>query len=122
MNLFVVEIEPREKSIKKVEFNKESLGLKDMYSSLECDMVERVPLKISYNDSLYVYSEVDLWVDEEGGINGASDKIGFFNIGEYQFVGKGLICGIDVEEGESVPFIEDEADFIVNELKPKITF
>jgi hypothetical protein len=112
MNLFVVEIEPREKSIKKVEFNKESLGLKDMYSSLECDMVERVSLN----------SEVDLWIDEEGGINGASDKIGFFNIGEYQFVGKGLICGIDVEEGESVPFIEDEADFIVNELKPKITF
>lgn len=112
MNLFVVEIEPREKSIKKVEFNKESLGLKDMYSSLECEMVERVSLN----------SEVDLWIDEEGGINGASDKIGFFNIGEYQFVGKGLICGIDVEEGESVPFIEDEADFIVNELKPKITF
>lgn len=107
MNLFIVEIDPREKSIEKVEFNKESLGLKDMYSSLECDMVERVSLN----------SEVDLWIDEEGAINGASDRIGFFNIGEHQFVGKGLICGIDIEEGESVPLDEDEADFIVDELK-----
>ena len=112
MNLFVVEIDPREKSIKKVEFTNESVGLKDMYSSLECDMVERVSLN----------SNADLWVDEEGGINGASDRIGLFNLGEHQFCGKGLICGINFEEGESIPFVEDEADFIVKELKSITNF
>jgi len=112
MDLFIVEIDPREKSIKKVKFNKESVGLKDMYSSLECDMVERVALN----------PHVDLWVDEEGTINGASDRIGFFNIGEYQFVGKGLICGLNTEDGDSISIVEDEADFIIDELKPKINF
>lgn len=112
MNLFIVEIDPREKSIKKVEFTKESVGLKDMYSSLECDMVERVALN----------NTTDLWIDEEGAINGASDRIGFFDIGEHQFVGKGLICGLDYEEGESVPLDEDEADFIVNQLTTKLNF
>jgi hypothetical protein len=103
--MFVVEIDPRKKSIERVEFNEESIRLKDMYSSLECDMVERVALN----------ENIDLWIDEEGVLNNASERIGYFNLGEYQFVGKGLICGLD-EEGESVPLSSEDAEFILDNL------
>ena len=103
--MFLVEIDPREMSIKKVEFNKESVELGDMYSTLECGMVERVALNNVF----------DLWIDEEGMLNNAIERIGSFNIGEYQFVGKGLICGYD-DEGNSVPLKEDFADYLVDEL------
>ena len=102
---FVVEIDPREKSIIKVLYNTESVSLGDMYSSLECDMVERVSLG----------GNLDLWIDEEGQLNGAADRIGMFNIGEWQFVGKGLICAF-TEDGDTTPFNEETADFIVNNL------
>lgn len=103
--MFVVEIDPREKSIKKVEFNSDVVGLNNLYDSLECDMVERVSL----------HKGIDLWIDEEGRLNGSDDRIGVFNIGEWQFVGKGLICGYDME-GESLPFNEVTADFLVENL------
>lgn len=103
---FIVEIDPREKSVKKVEFSNEVVGLEDLYASLECDMVER----ISINE------ELDLWIDEEGRLNGADDRIGMFNIGEYQFVGKGLICMFDFEEGESLPMSEELSNFLLENL------
>lgn len=109
MSLFIVEIDPREKSIKKVEFNNESVELSDLYSSLECDMVERVSLN----------SNTDLWLDEEGGLNNSSERIGFFNIGEYQFIGKGMICNF-TEDGDSVPMVEEYADFVIENLN--VTF
>lgn len=104
--MFVVEIDPREKSIKKVEFNDDVVRLSDMYSTLECDMVERISLN----------RNTDLWIDEEGMLNNAEGRIGFFTLGnDYQLVGKGMICGV-TPDGESVPFDEEKADFIVNEL------
>jgi hypothetical protein len=102
---FVVEIDPREKSISKVLYNTESVSLSDMYSSLECDMVERVSIG----------ADLDLWIDEEGQLNGAADRIGIFNIGEWQFVGKGLICAF-TDVGDTIPFSEETADFIVDNL------
>lgn len=102
---YVVEIDPLKKSIEKVVFNDNTLELDDLYGSLDCTMVERVPLN----------SQLDLWVDEEGGINGASERIGYFNIGEYQFIGKGLICSVN-EDGETIPLNEDLADAIVETI------
>lgn len=102
-NSFLVEIDPREKTIKKIEFNEETIGLEDLYAHLDCTMVERVSL----------YGEIDLWIDEEGMLNNSADRIGYFNIGEYQFVGKGLICMSD-EEGDSVPLREDIADYVLD--------
>jgi hypothetical protein len=102
---FVVEIDPREKSIKKALYNDESVSLNDMYASLECDMVERVTLG----------GDLDLWIDEEGQLNGASDRIGIFNVGEWQFAGKGLICAF-TDVGDTIPFSEETADFIIDNL------
>lgn len=106
MSLFVVEIDPREKSIKKVEFAGESVELGDMYSSLECEMVERLSLN----------GELDLWIDEEGMLNGAGDRIGAFTLGSSQFVGKGLICGVTIE-GDSTPIDDETAEFVLDNLK-----
>jgi len=108
MKKFILEIDPRTKSISKVEFNEEFVGLETLYKSLECDYVDRVVL----NDTL------DLWVDDEGLINNASERIGYFNVGDneaYQFVGKGLICGY-TQEGENIPIEEDEADWVIKNL------
>ena len=108
-NLFVVEIDPREKSIKKVEFNEDTLGLEDLYASLDCTMVERVGL----------YGDIDLWIDEEGMLNDASERIGYFNIGEYQFVGKGLICLSD-DVGETIPMTEELADYVLDNFNIQV--
>lgn len=102
---YIVEIDPLKKSIEKVVFNDDTLELDDLYGSLDCTMVERVSLN----------SQLDLWVDEEGGINGASERIGYFNIGEYQFIGKGLICSVS-KDGETIPLNEDLADAIVETI------
>lgn len=102
-NLFLVEIDPRQESIKKVEFDSKEVELEDLYAHLECTMVERVGL----------YGDIDLWVDEEGTINDAFGRIGSFNIGEYQFVGKGLIC-LSTSNGESVPLPDELANYVVS--------
>ena len=106
MSLFVVEIDPREKSINKVEFAGESVGLGDMYSSLECEMVERLSLN----------GELDLWIDEEGMMNGAGDRIGSFTLGSIKLLGKGLICGVTTQ-GDSVPMDDETAEFVLDNLK-----
>lgn len=111
--MFVVEIDPREKSINMVEFKGESVGLSDMYGSLECDIVERLALS----------GDFDLWIDEEGQLNGASDRIGEFVIGDersesYQFVGKGLICSSN-DDGDSIPFPKEIAQYILDNLTIK---
>ena len=105
MSNYIVEIDPLKKSIEKVSFADNTLDLDDLYGSLDCTMVERVSLN----------SELDLWVDEEGGINGASERIGYFNIGEYQFIGKGLICSVSAD-GETIPLNEKLADAIVETI------
>jgi len=105
---YVVEIDPREKSIKKVLYNTESVELNDMYASLECDMIERVALN----------SDLDLWIDEEGQLNNASERIGLFNIGEWQFIGKGLICAF-TDEGDTIPFDKETADYVIDNLMIK---
>jgi len=105
MKQFIIEIDPRTKSISKVEFSNEIVDLQDLYTSLECDIVERIVL----NDSL------DLWIDEEGLLGDAAERIGHFNLGEYQFVGKGLICGY-TQDGDNIPIEEDEADWVIKNL------
>lgn len=107
MEKFLVVIDPLTKSIEKVPFADNVVQLDDMYSSLECDMVERIRLN----------SFIDLWIDEEGMINGAADRVGFFNLSENQFVGKGMICGFSFEEGDSVPMSEEVADFVIENIE-----
>lgn len=106
MSLFIVEIDPRKKSINKLDFAGESVGLGDMYSSLECEMVERLSLN----------GELDLWIDEEGMLNGAEDRIGSFTIGGNKFVGKGLVCGVTTD-GDSTPITDEVAEFVLDNLK-----
>lgn len=100
-------IDPRDESVKKVEMPNDTISLDDMLTQLECEYVDRVPLATD--------SHVDLWVDDEGLVNGATDRIGYFNVGTWQFAGKGLICSFN-ESGESLPLTNEIADRIINLL------
>jgi hypothetical protein len=66
-------------------------------------MVER--MVVGFADD---YS-IDLWIDEEGLLNGAHERIGQFYIGDTPIYGRGLIVFSDTE-GESRPFESDNED------------
>ena len=97
-------IDPSSESLNKVEAP-EVIELDDMLSNLECEMVERIPIA----------NGVDLWLDEEGQLNNASERVGHFNLGTWQFVGKGLICLYNLE-GDSLAMNEATADEIISIL------
>ena len=105
-NLFMIEIDPRDESMNKVSLESGKVGLESLYSSLECSMVERIAMN----------GDLDLWIDEEGRLNQAQDRIGTFSIDGQEFVGKGLICGVS-DDGESIGIDEEFADFIIDNLQ-----
>lgn len=94
------------------EFKDSELG-EDMYSVIECDYVELSKLT----------DELDLWVDEEGFINGATQRVGVFQVqdadgerlGQPMYAGKGLILTTD-NEGCIIGLTKERAEAIVSSL------
>lgn len=95
------------------EFSKKDVGLDDMYSAIDCDYVELSSLT----------DELDLWVDEEGFINGASQRIGVFQVqdsdgeklGQNFYAGKGLILTSD-NEGNTMGLTKERAEKVAKSL------
>lgn len=93
-------IKPDEKAIEEVDFKG---TLEHAYELLGVRLIERVELA----------NGDDVWLDEEGLLNGAGDRIGWFEIGRTKYfnegdlpggkilAGRGLITGnIEGDEGE----------------------
>ena len=98
-------IETDKHTLREVEF---AGTLHDAYRLLGITIIERVPLP-PYNDR-----EWDLWVDEEGLLNGAADRIGLFQFKNFDqpLAGRGLIAGniYDPEDGEKWAPLPDVYD------------
>ena len=89
-------------------------SLNELYSIIDCDYVELSVL----TDTL------DLFVDEEGFVNGASNRIGVFQIqdadgerlGQVMYAGRGVILQHDAEFNDSIGFSEERARQITESL------
>lgn len=111
-NVYGVLIDPI-KGVTIQDFNIEEISLDDMYSAIGCDYVELSKLT----------DELDLWVDEEGFVNGASSRIGVFQvqdadgerIGQPMYAGRGLIFTSD-SEGSIIGLTKKRAEQIVRSL------
>lgn len=111
-NVYGVLIDPI-KGVTIQDFNIEVISLDDMYSAIGCDYVELSKLT----------DELDLWVDEEGFVNGASSRIGVFQvqdadgerIGQPMYAGRGLILTSD-NEGSIIGLTKKRAEAIVDSL------
>lgn len=116
MKYFGILIDPSKNEVTRVEMDNEVVGLSDLYSNIGCEMVERVSVgsavvSVDDDDDVVVgktYS-IDLWIDEEGLLNGAGDRIGLFQIHQQVYCGRGLIILSDYE-GEAIAFDSDNYD------------
>lgn len=83
-------IKTDERKIEEVDFDG---SLDHLYKLLNIEITERVTIG----------DGIDLWVDEEGLINGRGEKFGFFRVRQYDQIlaGRGLVTGetYDPEEG-----------------------
>lgn len=87
-------------------------SLNELYSIIDCDYVELSVL----TDTL------DLFVDEEGFVNGASNRVGVFQVqdadgerlGQVMYAGRGVILQSD--DGDSIGFTKDRATAIADSL------
>jgi hypothetical protein len=112
-NVYGVLIDPI-KGVTIQDFNIEEISLDDMYSTIGCDYVEFSKLT----------DELDLWVDEEGFVNGASSRIGVFQvqdadgerIGQPMYAGRGLILTSNHEGDYPIGLTKKRAEAIVDSL------
>jgi hypothetical protein len=89
-------------------------SLNELYSIIDCDYVELSVL----TDTL------DLFVDEEGFVNGASNRVGVFQVqdadgerlGQVMYAGRGVILQHDAENSDSIGFTEERARQIADSL------
>tara|TARA_R110002049_G_scaffold308124_1_gene511000 strand:+ start:710 stop:1081 length:372 start_codon:yes stop_codon:yes gene_type:complete len=87
-------------------------SLNELYSIIDCDYVELSVLT----------DELDLFVDEEGLVNGAAQRIGCFQVqdadgerlGQVMYAGRGVI--LQNAEDDSVGFTRQRATAIVESL------
>lgn len=87
-------------------------SLNELYSIIECDLVELAVLT----------DELDLFVDEEGLVNGSAQRIGCFQIqdadgerlGQVMYAGRGVILQNDGDD--SIGFTKERATAIVESL------
>lgn len=102
-------IKTDEHKIEEVEF---AGTLEDAYRLLGVTIIERVELG----------GNLDLWVDEEGLINGRGDQLGWFRYHPYQqaLAGRGLITGVaqseDPEEGETWGEVEISVEDVAEKV------
>jgi hypothetical protein len=110
-NVYGVLIDPTD-GVTIKEFKDSELA-EDMYQEIGCDYVELSKLT----------DELDLWVDEEGFINGATQRVGVFQVqdadgerlGQPMYAGKGLILASD-NEGCIIGLTKERAEAIVSSL------
>ena len=87
-------------------------SLNELYSIIDCDYVELSVLT----------DELDLFVDEEGLVNGAAQRVGCFQVqdadgerlGQVMYAGRGVI--LQNAEDDSVGFSRERATAIVESL------
>ena len=87
-------------------------SLNELYSIIDCDYVELSVLT----------DELDLFVDEEGLVNGAAQRVGCFQVqdadgerlGQVMYAGRGVI--LQNAEDDSVGFTRQRATAIVESL------
>lgn len=116
MKYFGILIDPSKDEVTRVEMDDKIVKLSEMYSHIECEMVERAQIgtavvSVESENELVIGKEmsIDLWFDEEGLLNGAPERIGCFKIHGNIYCGKGLIILSDYE-GESISFDSDHYD------------
>lgn len=111
--LYAIVIDPSEGvSLKHLPNGRASLN--ELYSIIDCDYVELSVL----TDTL------DLFVDEEGFINGASNRVGVFQVqdadgerlGQSMYAGRGVILQHDAEFDDSIGFAKERAQQIAESL------
>jgi hypothetical protein len=111
-NVYGVLVDPS-KGVSLQKFPSDEVGLNEMYSAIDCDYVELSRLT----------NELDLWVDEEGFINGASQRIGAFQVqdadgevlGQNFYAGRGLILSAD-DDGRSIGLTKERAEKVAKSL------
>ena len=89
-------------------------SLNELYSIIDCDYVELSVLT----------DELDLFVDEEGLVNGAAQRVGCFQVqdadgerlGQVMYAGRGVILQHDAEFNDSIGFTRQRATAIVESL------
>ena len=89
-------------------------SLNELYSIIDCDYVELSVL----TDTL------DLFVDEEGFVNGSANRVGVFQVqdadgerlGQVMYAGRGVILQHDAENCDSIGFTEERARQIADSL------
>ena len=87
-------------------------SLNELYSIIDCDYVELSVLT----------DELDLFVDEEGLVNGSAERVGCFQVldadgerlGQLMYAGRGVI--LQNAEDDSVGFSRQRATAIVESL------
>jgi len=111
IGLYGIVIDPNEGvSIK--HFPNGRASLNELYATIDCDLVELSILT----------DELDLFVDEEGLVNGAAERVGCFQIldadgerlGQLMYAGRGVILQNDGDD--SIGFSRQRATAIVESL------
>lgn len=111
--LYAIVVDPNKGlSIKHLPNGRASLN--ELYSIIDCDYVELSVL----TDNL------DLFVDEEGFVNGSTNRVGVFQIqdadgerlGQVMYAGRGVILQHDAEFDDSIGFSKENAENILKSL------
>jgi hypothetical protein len=111
IGLYGIVVDPNEGvSIK--HFPNGRASLNDLYATIDCDLVELSVLT----------DELDLFVDEEGLVNGSAQRVGCFQIqdadgerlGQLMYAGRGVI--MQNAGDDSVGFTKERATAIVESL------
>lgn len=111
IGLYGIVVDPNE-GVEIKHFPNGRASLNELYSTIGCDLVELSVLT----------DELDLFVDEEGLVNGSAQRIGCFQIqdadgerlGQLMYAGRGVILKNDGDD--SVGFTKERATAIVESL------
>lgn len=112
-----IKLDPRTRTVTEVHIDG---SLRSLYDTIECELVERVPLFDSRGQRL----PFDAWIDEEGMINGTLDRTGAVLLRTYPYsplAGVVLIDGGPDENGDAMPCplsIEDVEGWLVGWATP----
>ena len=111
IGLYGIVVDPNEGvSIK--HFPNGRASLNELYSIIDCDLVELSILT----------DELDLFIDEEGLVNGSAERVGCFQVqdadgerlGQLMYAGRGVILQNDGDD--SIGFTRQRATAIVESL------
>ena len=112
--LYAIVVDPR-KGLRLEHLPNGKASLKELYSIIGCDIVEL---------SVLTKNGLELYVDEEGFVNGSANNIGVFQLqdadgerlGQVMYAGIGVILEVDHEFEESDGFEKERAEQIMESL------